>query len=75
MNFDTTGEVPRITRLLGPAAMNQDKFDGGGEIALYKDPQGGVRLDVRLERETVWLSLDQMAKLFRQDKSNFTALT
>lgn len=51
--------------------MNQDKFDGGGEIALYKDPQGGVRL----ERETVWLSLDQMAKLFRQDKSNFTALT
>jgi prophage maintenance system killer protein len=49
--------------------MTQDTIDSGGEIVLYKDPQGGVRLDVRLERETVWLSLDQMAKLFRRDKS------
>jgi prophage maintenance system killer protein len=49
--------------------MTQDAIETGGEIVLYKDPQGGVRLDVRLERETVWLSLDQMAKLFRRDKS------
>lgn len=49
--------------------MTQDTIDSGGEIVLYKDPQGGVRLDIRLERETVWLSLDQIAKLFRRDKS------
>jgi len=38
-------------------------------VVLYEAPDGEVQLDVRLERETVWLSLDQMAKLFRRDKS------
>src|SRR2546426_9078050 len=40
-----------------------------GEIILYEAPDGQVRVDVRLERETVWLSLNQMAKLFGRDKS------
>jgi hypothetical protein len=33
----------------------------GGEVLLYEAPDGQVRVDVRLEQETVWLSLDQMA--------------
>jgi hypothetical protein len=41
----------------------------GGEIILYEAPDGQVRVDVRLERETVWLPLNQMAKLFGRDKS------
>jgi prophage maintenance system killer protein len=47
------------------------KMAGGasGEIVLYKTPDGEVRVDVRLERETVWLSLNQIAELFRRDKS------
>jgi len=40
-----------------------------GEIVLYEAPDGEVRVDVRLERETVWLSLTQMAELFNRDKS------
>lgn len=44
-------------------------MNGGGEVVLYEAPDGGVHLDVRLERDTVWLSLDQMANLFRRDKS------
>jgi len=40
-----------------------------GEVVLYQSPDGEVRLDVRLERDTVWLSLDQMAKLFGRHKS------
>jgi hypothetical protein len=40
-----------------------------GEVVLYEAPDGQVRVDVRLERETVWLSLNQMAELFRRDKS------
>ena len=40
-----------------------------GEIILYEAPDGQVRVDVRLERETVWLSLSQIAKLFGRDKS------
>ena len=49
--------------------MTQSSINRGGEVVLFKDPDGAVRLDVRLERETVWLSLDQMVKLFRRDKS------
>jgi prophage maintenance system killer protein len=41
----------------------------GGEVVLYKTPDGSVAVDVRLEGETVWLALDQMARLFRRDKS------
>jgi len=40
-----------------------------GEIVVYEAPDGEVRVDVRLERETVWLSLTQMAELFDRDKS------
>jgi hypothetical protein len=41
----------------------------GGEVVVYEAPDGEVRVDVRLERETVWLSLMQMAELFGRDKS------
>ena len=41
----------------------------GGEIVLYQTADGEVRLDVRLERETAWLSLSQIAELFGRDKS------
>lgn len=40
-----------------------------GEVVLYRGRGGRVALDVRLERDTVWLSLSQMAKLFGRDKS------
>ena len=36
----------------------------GGEIVLYQAPDGSVKLDVRLERGSIWLSLNQMALLF-----------
>jgi prophage maintenance system killer protein len=49
--------------------MSREAITPGGEIVLYRSPDGEVRLDVKLERETVWLSLDQMAKLFGRDKS------
>lgn len=41
----------------------------GGEIVGYEDPDGEVRVDVRLDRETLWLSLNQIAELFGRDKS------
>lgn len=40
-----------------------------GEIIIYKNPQNEVELKVKLEQETIWLSLDQMAVLFDRDKS------
>jgi death-on-curing family protein len=37
-----------------------------GEIVIYKAKDNTIRLDVRLEKETVWLSQFQMAKLFNK---------
>ncbi len=42
---------------------------GAGEILLFQTDDGQTTLDVRLEAETVWLSLNQMADLFLRDKS------
>jgi len=39
------------------------------EILLYQPEDGQTRIQVRLENETVWLSLNQMAELFQRDKS------
>ena len=36
---------------------------------LFGAPDGSIRLDVRLEQETVWLDLNQIAALFERDKS------
>jgi len=43
-----------------------------GEIVLYEAPDGQIRLDVRLEQETVWLSQAQMAELFGRERSVIT---
>ena len=40
-----------------------------GEIIIYKTPQNNVELKVKLDNETVWLSLDQISHLFNRDKS------
>lgn len=39
-----------------------------GEIILYQ-PDEAVKLEVRLENETVWLSIDEMSSLFGRDIS------
>ena len=46
----------------------QEKFNKG-EIIIYKLAKGEVELKVRLEDETIWLSLNQIANLFDRDKS------
>jgi hypothetical protein len=36
----------------------------GGEVVVYETPGGEARVEVRLERDTIWLSQRQMAELF-----------
>ena len=48
--------------------MTNDK----GQILLYQTPDGESRIEVRLQGETVWLSLDQMAELFQRNKSTIS---
>lgn len=44
----------------------------GGEILVYEADDGGIRVDVRLDRETVWLSQEQMGRLFGRERSVIT---
>ena len=39
------------------------------ELIIYESTNGNIKLDVNLEGETVWLSLEQMTRLFGRDKS------
>jgi len=39
------------------------------EIKIYKTPEGETSIEVKLEKDTVWLSLNQMVELFGRDKS------
>ena len=39
---------------------------------LYRTEDGTLRMDVRMDGETVWLSQDQMAGLFEKDKSTIS---
>lgn len=39
------------------------------ELIIYQNPDGNIKIDVRLEEETVWLTQDQMATLFGKAKS------
>jgi len=47
--------------------MTERKEQSRGEIVLYQAPNGTVELDVRLERESLWLSQRQMSVLFDKD--------
>ncbi len=39
------------------------------ELVLYKSKDGVIQLNATLERDTIWLSLNQLADLFGRDKS------
>lgn len=42
------------------------------EILIYRNPDGKIRIDVRLEDETVWLTQAHMAELFQVKSQNIT---
>ena len=64
----TGGQKPTTRRRSNeiPAA------SGCGEVVLYQPPGGRIQLEVRLERETVWLTQAQMAMLFGRERSVVT---
>ncbi len=43
-----------------------------GEILIYQTPKGDTKIDVRIENETVWLSLAQLVDLFQKSKSTIS---
>ena len=49
--------------------MDTDEKKPGGEVILYQTDDLQTRVDVRLDGQTAWLSLNQLAELFHRDKS------
>ena len=48
--------------------MNKKNLSLDGEIIMFQ-PEGAIQLPVRVENETVWLTIDQMALLFGKSRS------
>ncbi|WP_454938027.1 virulence RhuM family protein [Capnocytophaga gingivalis] len=42
------------------------------QFLIYQNQEGDIKIDVRFQDETIWLSLDQMATLFSRDKSTIS---
>ena len=45
-----------------------------GEIILYQ-PDEAIKLEVRMENETVWLTQTQIAELFERDRTVIRGIT
>lgn len=43
-----------------------------GQFLLYQTPDGESKIEVKLQDDTVWLSLDQMSELFQRNKSTIS---
>ena len=46
--------------------------NNSSNIIIYQTEDGLTKIDVKVENETVWLSLDQMAELFQRNKSTIS---
>lgn len=44
-------------------------MENNSELILYQTVDGTTKIEVRLENESVWLSIDQMADLFQKSRS------
>jgi hypothetical protein len=43
-----------------------------GEILIYQNQEGNIRIDVRLEDETIWLTQAQICELFEKSKATIS---
>ena len=42
------------------------------EMLIYQNPDGKIKIDVRLEEETVWLTQAQLCELFQKSKATIS---
>ncbi|OGV34714.1 MAG: cell filamentation protein Fic, partial [Legionellales bacterium RIFCSPHIGHO2_12_FULL_35_11] len=52
--------------------MNQEIQPNDTQFLLYQTTDGGIRIETRMQDETVWLTINQMAELFGIDKSGIS---
>ncbi len=53
-------------------AKNMAKNKNQGEILIYRNDNGSVKLDVKLENETLWMNQQMMSELFQTTKQNIS---
>lgn len=68
--LETSLTVANLQRLATPSSNNHQM--NKGEILIYQNQQGSIKIDVRLEDETVWLTQAQMAELFGKGRTTIT---
>ena len=67
-------DIYRVGDLLlqiGRCGMNNN-LPAKSEFLIYRTDDGEVKLDVRLEDETIWLTQQMMADLFRTTQQNIS---
>ncbi len=52
--------------------MNQSFQPTDTQFLLYQSADGDIRIETRMQNETVWLTINQMAELFGVDKSGIS---
>ena len=60
-----------MTQIPKDQAMNEE-LNNNGNIIIYQTADGLTKIDVKVENDTVWLSLEQMAELFQRNKSTIS---
>lgn len=44
------------------------------EILIYQNQEGSIKVEVRLEEETVWLTQAQLCNFFQKSKSTISSI-
>ena len=57
---------------LGGHIMSDSNLPARTQFLLYRTDDGKIRIETRMESETVWLTINQMADLFQVDKSGIS---
>ena len=66
-------QAPRCGAVMSKELVRSDRPDlGKGQFLVYEAEDGRVKIDVRLEDETVWLTQKLMADLFQTTKQNIS---
>jgi len=52
--------------------VSKSNFPVKTEFLLYRTEDGAIRIETRMQNETVWLTINQMAELFNVDKSGIS---
>ena len=52
--------------------MNNEEMNQKSNMIIYTTEDGLAKIETTFDEDTVWLSMDQMAKLFQRDKSTIS---